>query len=292
MGKIDPMDKLWKLADVNRRELIASGAITGVISGFAAAVQPVMAQTAIVTEPKGLDAGVVEIPVGREKVTAYRAMPAGGKNLPLILVVQEIFGVHEHIKDVCRRFALLGYCAIAPELYQRQGDVGKLADMDAIRKVVGTVPDKQVFGDLDATVAWATSTGVADSNKLGITGFCWGGRIVWLYTAHNSKVKAGVAWYGRLVGDKTANTPEFPVDIATKLGAPVLGLYGGADAGIPVDTVEQMRTAIGAGSKSSIQVFPDTPHAFFADYRPSYRKAAADDGWSRCTAWFKANGVA
>ena len=293
MGKkLDPMDKLWQAAELNRRELIASGAITGIVAGFAAAVQPVMAQTMIMTEPKGLEAGMVEIPVGVEKIQAYRAIQSGAKAQPLILVVQEIFGVHEHIKDVCRRLALLGYCAIAPEMYQRQGDVGKLTDMDAIRKIVGAVPDKQVMGDLDAAVAWATSTGIADANKLGVTGFCWGGRIVWLYTAHNPQVKAGVAWYGRLVGDKSPNTPAFPVDLASQIKAPVLGLYGGADAGIPVSTVEQMRAALGAGTKSMIHVYSDTPHAFFADYRPSYRKEAAADGWSRCTAWFKANGIA
>ena len=291
MSKIDPMDKLWTLAELNRRELIASGAITGIVAGFAAAVQPVMAQTMIMTEPKGLEAGMVEIPVGADKIKAYRAVQIGAKARPLILVVQEIFGVHEHIKDVCRRLALLGYCAIAPEMYQRQGDVSKL-DIDAIRKVVGAVPDAQVMADLDAAVAWAAATGIGDANKLGITGFCWGGRVVWMYSGHNLNVKAGVAWYGRVVGDKSPNTPNFPVDIATKIKAPVLGLYGGADAGIPVATVEQMRVALGAGSKSMIHVYPDTPHAFFADYRPSYRKEAADDGWSRCTAWFKANGVA
>ena len=291
MSKIDPMDKLWTLAELNRRELIASGAITGIVAGFAAAVQPVMAQTMIMTEPKGLEAGMVEIPSGADKIKAYRAVQSGAKSRPLILVVQEIFGVHEHIKDVCRRLALLGYCAIAPEMYQRQGDVSKL-DIDAIRKVVGAVPDAQVMADLDAAVAWATATGIGDANKLGITGFCWGGRVVWMYSGHNPNVKAGVAWYGRLVGDKSPNTPSFPVDIVSKIKAPVLGLYGGADAGIPVATVEQMRTALGAGSKSMIHVYPDTPHAFFADYRPSYRKEAADDGWSRCTAWFKANGVA
>ena len=292
MSKFDAMDRLWRLAELNRRELIASGAMTGIVAGFAAAVQPVMAQTMIVTEPKGLEAGMVEIPSGAAKIAAYRAMPAGGKSRPLILVVQDIFGVHEHIKDVCRRLALLGYCAIAPELYQRQGDVTKLTDFDAIRKIVGTVPDAQVMGDLDATVAWATAAGIGDAGKLGITGFCWGGRIVWMYSGHNPKVKAGVAWYGRLVGDKSPNTPTFPVDIVGNIKAPVLGLYGGEDAGIPVSTVEQMRTALGAGTKSMIHVYPGTPHAFFADYRPSYRKEAALDGWSRCTAWFKANGVA
>lgn len=291
MSTTDPMDKLWAQAEMNRRELMAAGALTGIVAGFAAAVQPVRAQTMIITEPAGLTAGMIEVPSGADKIAAYRAMPEGGKSLPLILVVQEIFGVHEHIKDVCRRFAKLGYCAIAPELYQRQGNVAGLSNIDDIRKVVGQVPDAQVMGDLDATVAWATSAGIADGNKIGITGFCWGGRIVWLYSAHSPKVKAGVAWYGRLVGDKSANTPQHPVDIAKALHGPVQGLYGAADTGIPVATVEDMRKALGDGSKSQIHVYPDTPHAFFADYRPSYRKEAAEDGWKRCTEWFKANGV-
>jgi carboxymethylenebutenolidase len=291
MGKFDDMDRLWAAAEISRRALLASGALTGFVAGFAAATQPVMAQTMIVTEPSGLDAGMVEIPVGSEKVAAYRAAPKDGKSLPIILVVQEVFGVHEHIKDVCRRFAKLGYCAIAPELYQRQGDVSGMSSIDDIRKVVGAVPDKQVLGDLDAPVAWAKATGVGDDARLGITGFCWGGRIVWLYAAHNPKVKAGVAWYGRIVGDKTEKTPENPIDTARKISGSVLGLYGGADAGIPVATVDEMKKALGEGSKSQLHVYPDAPHAFFADYRPSYRKEAAEDGWKRATAWFKANGV-
>jgi carboxymethylenebutenolidase len=218
-------------------------------------------------------------------------MPAGGKGLPIVLVVQEIFGVHEHIKDVCRRLAKAGYLAIAPELYQRQGDVSKLTSIDAIRPLVATVPDAQVMGDLDAAVAWATSSGAGDASRLAVTGFCWGGRITWLYTAHNPRVKAGVAWYGRLVGDKTANTPLHPVDIGGKLAGPVLGLYGGEDAGIPLDTVEAMRKALPAGAPSMIHVYPGMPHAFFADYRPSYRKEAAADGWRRMLDWFAANGV-
>lgn len=284
-------DKLWRLVALTRRELIESGLVTGVIAGYAMAVQPVMAQTMIVTEPTGLDAGTVQIPVGSENIAAYRAIPSGAKSRPLILVVHEIFGVHEHIKDICRRFAKLGYCAIAVELYQRQGDVSRLASIDGIRPIVAKVTDKQVIGDLDAAVAWAVKQGIADESKLGITGFCWGGRFVWLYAAHNPKVKAGVAWYGRLVGDKTENTPMQPVDVATQIRGAVLGLYGGADPGIPVDTVEQMRKALGPNSKSQLHVYPGAPHAFFADYRTSYRKEAAEDGWKRATEWFKAHGV-
>jgi carboxymethylenebutenolidase len=176
------------------------------------------------------------------------------------------------------------------ELYQRQGDVSKLSSIDEIRPIVAKVSDKQVIGDLDAAVAWGVKAGITDENRLGITGFCWGGRYVWLYAAHNPKVKAGVAWYGRLVGDKTENMPTQPVDVAKEIKGAVLGLYGGADPGIPVATVEQMRAALGPGSKSQLHVYPDTPHAFFADYRSSYRKEAAEDGWKRATEWFKAHG--
>ncbi len=284
-------DTSWKVAELSRREALASGAVTGIVAGFATAVQPVMAQSTIITDANGLDAGMVEVKVGADTVPMYRAMPAGGKNLPTVLVVQEIFGVHEHIKDVCRRFAKLGCCAIAPELYIRQGDVSKLASIDAIRPIVAKVPDAQVMGDLDAAVAWAKGQGIADDGRLGITGFCWGGRITWLYAAHNPRVKAGVAWYGRLVGDKSANTPSHPVDIATRISGAVLGLYGGADTGIPVSTVEEMRKALGPNARSTLHVYPDMPHAFHADYRPSYRKQAAEDGWKRCLAWFKTHGV-
>ena len=213
----------------------------------------------------------------------------------MILVVQEIFGVHEHIKDICRRLAKLGFFAVAPELYARQGDVSKISDFKEIfDKVVSKVPDAQVMSDLDAAVAYAKESG-GDTSKLGITGFCWGGRIVWLYSAHNPQVKAGVAWYGRLVSRDAESDPlhpKHPVDVAGQLKAPVLGLYGGADQGIPQESVDKMLAALkAAGSKSEIHVYPDTPHAFLADYRPSYREEAAQDGWKRMLAWFKANGV-
>jgi carboxymethylenebutenolidase len=220
-------------------------------------------------------------------VPAYRAVPAGGRPRPLVLVVQEIFGLHEHIKDVCRRLANLGYCAMAPSLYHRQGDVTKLESIDEIRLIVAEVSDAQIMSDLDATVDWAAKTGIADAAKVGITGFCWGGRIVWLYAAHHPRLKAGVAWYGRLVGDKAANNPAHPIDLAQKIKAPILGLYGGADAGIPVSTIDEMKAALGPGTASSFQVYPEAPHAFHADYRPSYREAAAKDGWQRLTGWFK-----
>jgi carboxymethylenebutenolidase len=261
-------------------------------SGFAVAVRPVSAQT-VVTDVKGLTAGEIEFSTPDRPIPAYHAMPATGGPFPIVLVVQEIFGVHEHIRDVCRRLAKVGYLAIAPELFVRQGDVSEMTDIQQILKdVVSRVPDRQVMADLDAAVGWASALGRGDPNRLAITGFCWGGRITWLYCMHNRKVKAGVAWYGRLVGQETELTPRHPLDIAGKLGVPVLGLYGGADAGIPQDTVVRMREALDAGdSASEIHVYPDAPHAFFADYRPSYRKAAAEDGWNRMLAWFKSHGV-
>jgi carboxymethylenebutenolidase len=267
--------------------------VTSLTAGFAAAVQPVSAQT-ITTDSAGLEAGEVKIPVSEGTIPAYRAMPASGGPFPIVLVIQEIFGVHEHIKDVCRRFAKLGYFAIAPEMYARQGDVSKMTEIpEIISKVVSKVPDSQVMSDLDAAVAWAKKTGKGDTARLGITGFCWGGRVVWLYSAHNPDLKAGVAWYGRLVGAPTALMPKNPIDLVDSLHAPVLGLYGGADQGIPVKTVEQMRKALkDAGKPGEIVVYPDTPHAFHADYRPSYRKEQAEDGWKRLLAWFKKNGVA
>jgi carboxymethylenebutenolidase len=289
---MDKMDRLWKAAELDRRDVLASGAATGFVAGFAASVQPVMAQTMVLTDATGLDQGMISVESATGPVSAYRAMPAAGKNLPLVIVVQEIFGLHEHIKDVCRRFAKAGYCAIAPSMYDRQGDVTKLTSFDEIRPIVAKVPDLQVMADIDATVAWASKSGIADGNKLGITGFCWGGRITWLYAAHNPNLKAGVAWYGRVLGDKTENQPAHPVDLAAKIKAPVLGLYGAEDTGIPVATLDQLKVALGADTKSRIHVYPGSPHAFFADYRPSYRKADAEDGWARCTTWFKANGVA
>jgi carboxymethylenebutenolidase len=263
--------------------------------GYARIVQPI-ASTAISTDAKGLVAGEVKIQTMTGPVPAYRAMPEKGGKLPVVLVVQEIFGVHEHIKDVCRRLAKLGYFAISVELYFRQGDVTKFTDNQEIfAKVVNHVPDSQVMSDLDAAVVYAESTGKADTARLGITGFCWGGRITWTYCAHNPKVRAGVAWYGRLVAPARAPLqPAYPVELAPHLKAPVLGLYGGADAGIPVEHVEQMRVALKAAndSVSNIVVYDGAPHAFYADYRPSYRKEAAEDGWKRMQDWFRKYGVA
>jgi carboxymethylenebutenolidase len=265
-------------------------------SGFAAEVLPVTAQTVIKTDTDGLLVGEVTIPVGDFKMPAYRAAPSGKANAPVLLLVSEIFGVHEHIADVALRFAKQGYFVVAPELFVRQGDAGSYGEVaKLIAEVVNKVPDAQVMGDLDASVAWARGQG-ADAGKLAVTGFCWGGRITWLYAAHNPAVKAGVAWYGRLLGPTSTLTPAHPVDLAGKLNAPVLGLYGGQDGGIPLETVEKMKAALAAGSaaakRSEFLVYPEAPHAFHADYRPSYRKEAAEDGWKRCLAWFRAQGVA
>ena len=263
--------------------------------GYAASTLPTLAQTAIKTPADGLTAGEVTIEVNGFKVPAYRAFPTGKTNLPVVLVIQEIFGVHEYIADVVRRFAQAGYMAIAPELFARQGDPGEYAEMaKLLAEVVSKVPDAQVMSDLDAIVAWAGKQG-ADTKRLGITGFCWGGRITWLYSAHNPSVKAGVAWYGRLVGESTPLTPKHPVSIAANLNGPVLGLYGAADTGIPLSSVDSMKQALAAGGAaakaSQFVVYPDAPHAFHADYRPSYRQAPAQDGWQRALAWFKAQGV-
>jgi len=284
------IDSLSPGRDYSRRDFVRAA----VGSGFAAAVLPVGAQ-AIRTDSTGLTVGEVTVPVGDFKMPAYRAMPAGRDRLPVVLVVSEVFGVHEYIADVARRFARLGYLVVAPELFVRQGDAqgyGELAKL--LSEVVQKVPDAQVMGDLDACVAWAAQNG-GDTARLAITGFCWGGRHTWLFAAHNASVKAAVAWYGRLTGVPSTLQPVHPVGRAAALKAPVLGLYGGDDPGIPREAVEQMRRALARGSaaarQSRIVVYPEAPHAFHADYRPSYRRQAAEDGWSRCVAWFKTHGV-
>jgi carboxymethylenebutenolidase len=264
--------------------------------GYAATALPIMAQTAIKTPADGLTAGEVTIEVNGFKMPAYRAAPAGKTGLPVVLVIQEIFGVHEYIADTARRFAKAGYLAIAPELFARQGDPTSYGEMaKLIAEVVSKVPDPQVMADLDATVKWAGANG-GDLAKVGITGFCWGGRQTWLYAAHSKSIKAGVAWYGRLVGAQNELTPKNPVDVAASLNGPVLGLYGAADTGIPLDTLDKMKTVLATGNAaakaSQFVVYPDAPHAFHADYRPSFRKEPAEDGWKRALAWFKQHGVA
>ena len=283
----EQVDSLLPSTALTRRGFVRSS----LAAGFATAVLPVQAATMIVTDAQGLTAGEVKISTKDGRMPAYRAAPAGRSGLGTVLVVQEIFGVHEHIRDVCRRFAKAGFLAVAPELYARQGDVSKMSVGDILGRIVPNVPDAQVMADLDDAAAWAAANG-GDPGRLGITGFCWGGRIVWMYAAHNPRLKAGVAWYGSVAssfhpGDRTA------VDVAASIRQPVLGLYGAADGGIPNDTVESMRAALKAAGNaaSEIVLYPKTPHAFFADYRPSYRKQAAEDGWKRTVAWFKANGV-
>lgn len=282
------------LADgVSRRTFMST--VLG--TSFAAAVLPVSAQTVVKTDPSGLTAGTVVISIGGQDVPVYRAQPEGKTGLPVILVISEIFGVHEYIADVARRLAKQGYLALAPDMFVRQGDPSKYAtNTEVIREVISKVPDAQVMSDLDAVVAWAGKNG-GDQNRLGITGFCWGGRITWLYAAHNPAVKAGVAWYGRLVGEQTGLTPKHPVDIAAALHAPVLGLYGAKDSGIPLESVDKMKAALeqgkGKGSRESkFVVYPESGHAFHADYRPNYVEADARDGWKRALAWFKEHGVA
>jgi carboxymethylenebutenolidase len=279
---------LTPATDFSRRGFLT----TSLVAGFTLATGPVNAQSVITTDANGLTAGEVKIPVADGQIPAYRAMPASGSNFPTVLVVQEIFGVHEHIKDVCRRFAKLGYYAVAPELFARVADVTKLDTLEAGRAAAGKVADKTVMADLDAAAQFA-KTETADAAKLGVTGFCWGGRITWLYAAHNPQLKAGVAWYGSIQGQKNELRPEHPIDLVAQLKAPVLGLYGGADQGIPAADAEKMRDALkAAGKPGEIVIYDGAPHAFHADYRPSYREAAAKDGWQRLQAWFKQHGVA
>lgn len=275
-----------------RREFVKTTVKTALSAGFALAVQPVSAQT-IHTDTHGLVAEEVQIPTSDGHIPGYAARPAGTGTFSTILVVQEIFGVHEHIRDVCRRFAKRGYLAVAPELYYREGDVSKITDIGTIvSQVVSKVPDAQVMTDLDSTVAWAQRSGQGNVQKLGITGFCWGGRIVWLYAAHNPQVKAAVAWYGHILGQPDPLHPTNPIDIAAQLHAPVLGLYGGQDQGITQDSLAQMRTALAAAhNPSQIISYPDAGHGFHADYRPGYNAKDAADGDQKMYAWFHTHGV-
>ena len=283
-----PPDVIERPGGITRRDFVA----TGVATGFALAVQPICAQTAIHTDASGLAGGMMKLPTRNGEIPAYSANPEGKGTLPVVLVVQEIFGLHEYIKDVARRLAREGYLAIAPDLYFRQGDVAKLASYDEIRPIVASVPDAQVMSDLDAALEWAGRNG-GDAARAGITGFCWGGRIAWLYAAHNAALKAAVAWYGRFEGEPTPLQARNPIDVVAQLHAPVLGLYGGADTGIPAESIDRMRKALAAaGKQAQIHVYADAPHAFHADYRPSYRREDAEDGWKRMLAWFRAHGVA
>lgn len=299
----DPMSDAAALLNARAGALpsrrLALQAVAGLGLGYAVAAQPVVAQTTVHTPSEGLLAGQVTMTVAGTQVPMYRAQPARGDGFPVVLVLSEIFGVHEYIADTARRLAHAGYLALAPDLFVRQGDPRQYDTVATLmRELIARVPDEQVMGDLDAAVAWAGAHG-GNTDRLGVTGFCWGGRQTWLYAAHNPSVKAGVAWYGRLVGDATALAPRHPVDVAAALHGPVLGLYGEADTGIPLDTVERMKAALAAAGKkgqpaaraSRFVLYPEAPHAFHADYRPSYRKAAAEDGWQRMLAWFRQYGV-
>lgn len=273
---------------ITRREFVG----TTLSAGFVLARMPLYAQT-ITTDSAGLIAGDVTIPAGDRDISAYRAMPASGEGpFPVALVVHEIFGVHEHIKDICRRFAKAGYQALAPDLFARQADVTKISNFSELFKVAGATPDSQVMSDLDATIAWAARNR-GDDRRVGITGFCWGGRVVWMYADHNPKVKAAVAWYGPVTGQSSPLQPKHPVDIVRSLKVPVLGLYAGKDAMIRPDSVDRMRALLKeAGSPSEIVVYPEADHGFFADYRPGYRKQDAEDGWKRLLEWFRKHGAA
>lgn len=284
-------DSLLPPLRLDRRGFIA----TTVAAGFSLAAGPAVASTAISTDAKGLVAGKIDIPTSDGKIPAYRAAPDGKKNLPTLIVVQEIFGVHEYIQDVCRRLAHQGYLAIAPELYARQGDPSKYTEIPKLQaEVVSKVPDKQVQSDLDAAAAWAAAHG-GNPDRLGILGFCWGGRQVWLYSAHNPKLKAGAAWYGQLAGEPSELKPKPVLAVVDNLKAPILGAYGGKDAGISQADVDRMRIELTKGSPaakaSRIDIYPEAPHAFHADYRPSYRKPEAEQAWTRMLDWFKQNGV-
>lgn len=270
-------------ADFSRRDFIAGLLATG----FALATRPVMATT-VITDTTGITTYEVNIPASDIHIPAYMAKPAREGTFPVILVVQEIFGVHEHIRDICRRLAKMGYTAIAPELFVRQGDVSNMSDIqEIISKVVSKVPDAQVMQDLDTTLNWVKERGYGDTSRTGITGFCWGGRITWLYCAHNPKVNAGVAWYGKLEGPTSTLQPQHPIDIVPLLRGNVLGLYGATDQGIPVESVERMRVALRQNGKASdIMLYPDAPHAFFADYRASYRPDIATNAWLKLQVWF------
>lgn len=282
----------------SRRDFLRTSAYVGSMVGFASAAQPVFGQQLVKTDFTGIQAGEKTIDLGSEDLYAYVAEPEkkDGK-LPVIMIASEIFGVHEHIADIARRFAKLGYLAIAPEFFTRAGDPTSLGTVTEIMtQIVSKTPDKQVMSDIASALKWAGEHG-GDLTRVGVTGFCWGGRITWLACASIPQVKAGVAWYGRLVGDKSDNFPAHPVDLAQSLKAPVLGLYGGKDTGIPLDTVEEMKQALykassnPAAAKSRFVIYPDAPHAFHADYRATYQEGPAKDGWDQCIKWFKQQGV-
>jgi carboxymethylenebutenolidase len=283
---LDHFNSLVPKTPIDRRSFIAAA----VAAGFAVSAEPVLAQ-AIKTPMDGLEGGDIKI----GDIPAYYAVKKGGGKRPVVIVVPEIFGLHEYQKDMCRRLANLGYFAISSDPFFRAGDLSKVSDIKEVLKGANALSDEQAFKDLDAVVAWAEKQPRANAGKLGLTGMCRGGRMVWMYTAHNKKVDAAVAWYGPTFAEPTTLKPQNPVDVTDKIDRPVLGLYAGDDSGIPATHVERMRAglmAFGHDKKSQIHVYPGVPHAFHADYRPTYRKPEADDGWKRMLAWFKKHGVA
>lgn len=285
----DPhLDSLLPKVPFTRRGFLASSAA----AGFALSVQPVCAQTMIVTDTQGLTAGDIKIPTKDGSIPGYFARPAAGDKFPVVLVAPEIWGAHEHIKDVVRRLAKRGYLAVVPEVYFRQGEPQKLANIQDVLKLANSKPDAEMMADFDATLAWAVKDGRGDPGRVAITGFCRGGRTTWLYAAHNPKLKAGVAWYGPVTGNRSDLTPRNPIDMVADINVPVLGLYGGADQGIPNDTVDRKYAALKSMNKpSEIIIYEGMPHAFHADYRPTYRKETAEDAWRRMLEWFKKHGV-
>lgn len=266
--------------------------MTSLMTGLTLATTSVEAQV-IHTDTEGLVAGEVKIPAGDGPMPGYRAMPTGDGPFPLILVIEEIFGVHDYIKDICRRLAKSGYCAVAPELYARQGDLSTMTDAKVIiRDVISKTPDAQWIADLDAATSWSVSASNGDAARIGTMGWCRGGRGVWLYAAHRRDLKAGVAWYGPVAGERTEIQPRTGLDVAGEIHAPLLALYGGADTGIAVKDVEAARDkAKDAGKSVELVVYPEAPHGFHADYRPSYRPTEAKDGWARALSFLKAHGV-
>ena len=278
------------LPPLTRRGFVTTTLAT---AGYTLAAGPVAAQTIVQTDAQGLTAGDVRIPVSGGEMGGYRAKPASGSGHPTVVVCQEIFGIHEYIKDTCRRLAKAGYLAVAPDYYFRQGDPSKASDVPGAVAIANRKPDSELLSDLDATARWATSTDGGNAQKLAITGFCRGGRATWMFATHNPGLKAAVAWYGPVVGQASELTPQSPVERAAQLKCPVLGLYGSADTGIPVDTLKRMEDAAKAAGKTvEFVIYPDAPHAFHADYRPTYRADPAKDGWTRMLAWFKQHGVA
>ncbi len=280
---------LTKAPDVSRRGFMTASA--ALAAGYTLAAGPVRAD-AIKTDTAGLKAGDAKVKVTGGDMPIYFARPANATNPPVILVAMEIFGLHEWVKDITRRMAKLGAFAIAPDYYFRMGqDLTKITDIPKLLPIVNAKPDAELFADLDATVTWAKADG-GDTGRLGIMGFCRGGRTVWEYTAHNPNLKASVAFYGTLVDPPNPVWPKSPMQLVADMKAPVLGLYGAEDTGIPVAQVEQMKAALAAAKKTDeFHIYPGAPHGFEADYRPSYRKDAAEDAWKQMQAWFRKYGV-